>query len=460
MLERIYRYIQHNLHSAQALLSVLFYLVLCTTPFLLYNSQPLGYDTGFYRRYLINSFVSIPNTPVPGVDHTIIIPRIFLDMVRFLGFSPDITLYVSYVFILLAFIVTFYYFVREFINKKVALIALAILVISPVQYLAFWFMLYKNFFGLIFFFLTLIFLRRGWFIASLLCALVIPLSHQSTTIIFLMIISVYIGITFIFKRKILIPELAVLVATLLTYLYLHPHVQQKIDAPPVGIFIEKIDFMLMSLPLVILTLIGLSKYVKLLKQDLILVAFGFVGILFPLFSLPYYQRIFLFTYYWLIIGAVIGAQVLLDSKNNLGKGYGRFAKHVLIVLMILQVVLLGYQIFKCKPLVTQNTILELSKLEKLIPVQSSVLTSAHLTPWVQGWTLSKVYAPGILKDRHPSWEWQMYWSGSDKTKVDFLSSFPKPLYIFIEEEQRKLFIPNVACVEKVSDMLYRDDCVK
>lgn len=460
MLERLYKYIQQNLHTVLILVSILFYAVLCVVPFLLHNSHPLGYDTGFYRRYLINPFVSIPNTPVPGVDHTIIIPRIFLDIIRFLGLNPDITLYGSYIVILLVFIVTFYYFLREFINKKIALFALVILVISPLQYLSYWFMFYKNFFGLIFFFLTLIFLRKKWFIPSLLCALVIPLSHQSTTIIFLMVLATYFGITFLLKRKILIPELTILVSTLLTYLYLHPHVQQKIDAPPVGIFIEKIDFILISIPLIILTLIGLSKFIKILRQDFILIAFGCISILFPLFSLPYYQRIFLFTYYWLIIGAAIGVQALLESKNDFRKGYDRFSGPILVGLIILQISLLGYQIFKLKPLITQNTITELSKLEELIPAQSSVLTSPRLTPWVQGFTVSKVYAPGILKDTHPSWEWQSYWTGTNQDKIEFLASFPKPLYIFIDEEQKNLFIPNVSCIQKMSNMLYRDDCIK
>jgi hypothetical protein len=350
--------------------------------------------------------------------------------------------------------------VRECIDKKIALFSVVILVFSPVQYLAFWFMFYKNFFGLIFFFLTFLFLKRKWFIPSLLCAIAIPLSHQSTTIIFLMVLSTYLGTTFLFNRKILIPELSILVSTLLVYLYLHPHVQQKIDAPPVGIFIEKIDFVLMSAPLIILTLIGMSEYIRILKQNLLLVSFGCIGILFPLLSLPYYQRIFLFTHYWLIIGAAVGVGVLLGSRKEEKNYWNTLAISILAGLFVVQGSLLTYQVFKLKPLINQNIILELSKLEELVPSHSSVLTSPRLTPWVQGWTTSKVYAPGILKDSHPSWEWQSYWSGSSIEKIDFLSSFPKPLYIFIDVEQKNLFIPNVSCIQKMSDMLYRDDCVK
>jgi hypothetical protein len=111
-------FIQKKEVSVFLLLGV-FFLAVLLFPFLVYSPQPLGYDTGFYRRYLINPFVSILNIPVPGLDHTIFIPRIILDIARLLGFSPDITLYGSYIGIVLLSAVAFYYLVREYIGKTI-----------------------------------------------------------------------------------------------------------------------------------------------------------------------------------------------------------------------------------------------------------------------------------------------------------------------------------------------------
>lgn len=431
----------------------LFYMMLCLLPFFLYGPHPLGYDTGFYRRFLINPDISTPNAPVPGLDHTIFTPRIFLDAVRFLGFSPDVSLYGSYIFLLLAFAGTFYYFLRAYVSKWIALFGLILLVLSPVQYMAYWFMFYKNFFGLIFFFLALTFLKKKYFFPSLLCALILPLSHQTTTIVLLGVLGVYIVITVLLEKKFLIPELIILILTLLVYLYLHPHVQQKIDAPPVGIFIEKINFLFMTLPLIALTLAGLPRFIKILKENIILAAFGVIGIISPLFSLPYYQRTFLFTHYWLIIGAAIGASAFFESHFFSKKL--KFA--LLTVALVFQGTLLVYQIIELKPLVSPEIISQIELLQDNLQENASILTSTRFTPWVQGWTTAKVYAPGILKDKHTSSEWQEYFSSGDNEKLMFLESFPKPLYIF-SDNGNSIFLPKASCVRKLNTMLYSVEC--
>lgn len=455
---KLSKYAWLDLHTILLIGAVVLYLLLCTIPFIVFGQHPLGYDTGFYRRYLINPSVSFPNPPVPGVDHTIIAPRIFLDIVRFLGLSPDLSLYGSYILLCLVFVIVFYFFIKEYTNKNIALVALALLILSPVQYLGYWFMLYKNFFGLIFFFLAFIFIKKKWFWPALLCALVVPLSHQTTTILLLGILGGYILLTLLFQKKFLIPELIILALTFFTYLYLHPHVQQKIDAPPVGIFIEKLDFLLMTLPLILLTLAGLPKFFKVLKENYLLIALGGVSIIFPLLSLPYYQRIFLFTNYWLILGAAIGLHALVNFHSEHGRRYCQLILMAVVILLISHVGLLIHQITRFDPLITPDITAEIIGLQKIVPENASILTSVRLTPWVQGWTTAKVYAPGILKDQHPSWEWQAYWSGSVNERVSFLSTFPKPVYIFIDHSQSDLFVPKSSCIQKITQMLYLDNC--
>jgi hypothetical protein len=139
----------------------------------------------------------------------------------------------------------------------------------------------------------------------------------------------------------------------------------------------------------------------------------------------------------------------------------KFYKSVTIAaigLFIFHSVLLVRQVIELKPLITPEIVWEIAKLGSRVPAESSILTAPRLTPWVQGWTTAKVYAPGILKDSHPSQEWQQYWAGSSKEKIDFLSTFPNPLYIFVDQSQNDLFIPKSSCVKKISNMLYLKDC--
>src|SRR4051812_33110018 len=68
-------------------------------PFYLWGPHPFGYDTGFYRRYLIEPFVSFPNAPVPGLGNDALVPRILFDALRFLHLPPDAILYGSYIFL-------------------------------------------------------------------------------------------------------------------------------------------------------------------------------------------------------------------------------------------------------------------------------------------------------------------------------------------------------------------------
>jgi len=458
MLGKLSKYAWLNLHKVLLIGTVVLYFFLLILPFIAFGQHPLGYDTGFYRRYLTNPNISIPNLPVPGLDHTVFAPRIFLDFIHTLGFSPDVGLYGSYILLCLIFVVVFYFFVREYTDKSIALIALGLLVLSPIQYTGYWFMLYKNFFGLIFFFLTFIFLKKKWFLPASLCALIVPLSHQTSTIMLLGVLGGYVLLTLLFKKRFLIPELIILTLTLFTYLSLHPHVQQKIAAPPVGIFIEKWDFLLMTIPIILLTLIGFPKFLRILKHNYVLIAWGVLGIISPLFFLPYYQRVFLFTNYWLVLGAAVGIQSLLTSHIFDKNDHYKLVAVAIVGLMIIHGGFLVEQVLRLEPLIPQGVVQEISNLPKTIPDNASVLTSVRLAPWVQGWATAKVYAPGILKDQHPLWEWQSYWGGSDGEKIAFLSAFPQPLYIFIDNSQRDLFIPKISCVQKITQMLYVYDC--
>jgi len=83
--------------SEQKLLIVGLFTIVHTWPFLTYKQWAVfGFDAGFYRRYLLEPFTSIPHASVPGLDHTVLLPRVLLDIVRLTHLPTDVVLYSSY----------------------------------------------------------------------------------------------------------------------------------------------------------------------------------------------------------------------------------------------------------------------------------------------------------------------------------------------------------------------------
>jgi hypothetical protein len=429
-------------------------------PFIFFGSHPLGYDTGFYRRYLLNShqvFESFPGAPVPGLDHTIIAPRIFLDVLNVLPLNPDLLLYGSYIVLVALTIFLFYYLISLYTSQTIALIGAALLTFSSVFYLGYWFMLYKNFFALIFFFLTFIAFKKEWRWLALISAAIIPLSHQTTTIVFLATFSLYLMLKLIVQRKVAISDMGILVITVALYLYLHPRVGHKIASPPVGIFLERMQFLLAVAPLLLFAIPGIPRLWNVLRNNLLVLSFTVVVVAFPLFSLPYYQRILLYLNFVVILAAAVGLYEIW---------WGRFRHHrYRIWLVILTIVLLGAhgyffsrQVQARQPLINESIVEELSQLHQ-VPADSSVVTSPRLTPWAQGWSQAKVYAPGLLRDKRTSQEWYEYWgTPSIQAKIDFLSAFPQPLYIFVDPADAPIYVPRASCVEQLSAMLFGVKC--
>lgn len=434
---------------------MLFSLFVTLLPFLIHSATPLGYDTGFYRRYLINPVVSFPNTAVPGLDHTIILPRMLLDIVRTIGLNPDITLYGTYIALMLLLVWSFYRFVRLHTNEATALLASLLLITAPVFYEAYWFMFFKNILALSFFFWALSsFKKERWWLAFLF-SIAIPLSHQGTTIIYFAILGAYIFIKACKKEKIL-HELLIFAGTLSIYLYLHPNLVSKIIAPPVGVFLTRIDFLILISPILIPIIFNFKKIWAVIHSQTLLITTLLVLMAFPLLSLPYYPRTFLLLGILLCIPAAIGIQFMIKDKES------RFHKTTIAIIALVLVAhtsLLTWKIVTLRPLISEEEQHMLISIKQNVPKGTAILTPSHMTPWIQGWSQARVYSPGVLKDAHTPSEWSLYWSHQDSSyDALFLASFPSPLYIIVDERDSHSFLPEPRCITPLSEMIYRYDC--
>jgi hypothetical protein len=157
----------HSIRKNINLLAIAFFsLCVHLIPFV-YSRNPLGYDTGFYRRYLIQPFLPFPNSPVPGLGNDALVPRIIFDTLRSSGLPTDIILYGSLIVIFACIPVVFYFLISESSNRRAALMGTLMIALSPVQYYAYWFMLWKNAWAILVLVVIFLLIKRGRFVPVL-----------------------------------------------------------------------------------------------------------------------------------------------------------------------------------------------------------------------------------------------------------------------------------------------------
>lgn len=404
----------------------------------------LGFDTGFYRRYLLEPLTSIPHASVPGLDHTVIIPRVFMDLFRLSGLSTDVVLYSSYLLVVIILLTSFFFFVKEIFTKKIAYLAIILLLLSPIYFHAFWFFLFKNFLALSLFFWLLIAIRKKiWWLVVFL-SLTIPITHQSTTVIAGVIIFSYSIILCWRRENFWLPIISWFILTSI-YLIYHPTVSAKLSAPPVAVFLDWSNFMQMVWPLLILVLLGLSSIKNKFFDKADLVAWVMIVVLFLVFSLPYHERVFLFAVFPLtILGAII---------------LSRLNQEKIIVVLSLFFFFWTYSVQTYSPYFSSVEISNLKNLESLNS-NDNIITPNFMAPWVHGYTVASVFAPGVFKDPYSSMDWELYWLHSEPVyDKAFLNAFPQPLYFYIPKGQ-EYFLPEQDCIDKINSVLYLYVCNK
>lgn len=423
-------------------------LVLKLTPLVHSGPFAFGHDYGFYRRFLIQPITSFPNTPVPGLDHTIFIPRLILDSARAVIPSPDVALIATYVCFSLIGMIALWYFVRQYLSFRQSIFSLLLFTLSGIQFLA-----YKNFFfkevvALPLFLFALYSLEKKRYAWAALSGIAIVLTQQTTSILFLLVAGAGLLIRALKTRTLSIQSVLMYTGVVGTYLLLHPHVAQKIARPPVGVFVTQTEYLLWSVPLILCALVGLRAAIRTLKQHDILTAALMVPLAFALFHLPFYNRIYIFLDMFLIIPAAFGIEHMIARFSARMPQY----RLPIVCLLILIVSIPCMYLLRTEPPLIDTTTRAALVTLTALPVGSAVITSPALLPWVQGWSLVHVYAPGNLKEPHTAQEWGQYWSHQDTSfEYTFLASFPQPLYIFAGPDET-MYLPT--CATPIRPLLY------
>ena len=423
-------------------------------PFLLYGAHPLGYDTGFYRRYLIQPFSSFPNTPVPGLGKDAVGPRIFLDTVRIFHLPIDIILYGSYIVFFAAESVALFFLVKRYGNTHVGIIVALLFILSPVQYTAYWFMFFKNAFATAVVLLAFLLIEKKSRLA-LPVGMLIAMSHHTSSIIFLLSLAVFLVINREKRKR----ALSVFLPTALVFLLFHFGSYQDYLTSQGAVFMNAREYIILSLPLLFLAAWGLKKAIKTQARSLAS-AFALVSIAFPLFSLPFYERIFIFTDITIIILAALGIERIIHEMPASRNVMIKISSLLGIIIAFTWVSITTYgQIKNLRPLISGRDLEALQSLSTHIPFDAAIITSTVLAPWVQGWSTNRVFAPGLLRDTHLIQEWVSFSEGSREAKIAFLKNFPRPLYIFLASPEKEAFFANFqTCAQEEARYLFKYTC--
>lgn len=424
-------------------------------PFYTQHSNPLGYDSGFYRRYLIEPNISFPNQPVPGLGNQAFIPRIILDSTRYLEIPTEFALYGTYILWLTILPVLIYFLIDLiFKNKKTALIGALLVVISPIQYVAFWFMFWKNALATCFLILAFISIEKKKWIFLLVLDMLIAMTHTTTSIMYISALGILMFTDIKNWKKYFLNILI----TSGFVLGLQPQTYSSIVSDPVGVFMAWNEYIALSFPILILALYGLYKSFSIINKSSI---FGFflATSIFTIFRLPFYERIFVFFDLAVIIFSSYGIFTFVSRLNYFSSRKKMIISAVLIIFFGAYVGGLSKQINELQPLVSKNDIENIKSINSFVSDSSTILTTTNEAPWLQGFTLAHIAAPGMLHDVHNQTEWDEIWSSTSTTSQKiFLSKYSHPLFIYTNEDITELLGANNECLTLVSRSLWIDSC--
>ena len=456
-----------------ALLSVLTRLL----PFLIYGQNPLGYDTGFYRHYLIQSFTSIPNHATAGLTANATVPRIILDTLRALGLPTDLILYGTLIIAFTGSVLALRFTIKKFYGKEAGFISGLLFIFSGVQQTGYWFFLLKNYITLTFLFLFLYQLKKfldqlsvlekiksfSFSIKELallfLPAILVFFSHKTTSVI--LIISLFFSLVIFLLKKfwhrinlktLLIPSLiGVLVLIKITlWQNLHPY--------PPAIFLEWFQYLWLAAPILIIILVNLKNLKNKIPKNPFFPLF-ITASLFVILKWTFYQRIFLFLDITLIAFATESLSLI---KNNYAQNSHNKKIATIVVLALFTGYYLGnfyLTVKKYSPIITKEEITEIKNLDNITEKNATILTVSDYTPWIYGFSHRQVMSPGLLEYNYNLADWQNFWfKMTNDEKIKFLKVFPKPLYFFTIPYSEDNFL-DAPCVKEKTKYLRSFECV-
>ena len=444
--------------------SIVFFIASRLYPFLRYGEAPLGYDTGFYIQYyrIIDALQSISPLSISTSHFT------YAWWLPFIAFKiPALwtinILHITHQILTLGAVYFLTNSIPEFSKKPIPTFSIILFSLSTTQYMAFWWMFYKQSMAIPFFLFGIgLMLRRHWlafyFIgigAAIHFQTVIPLAAALIAHVFLQCIFRWRKREKIFKftARSLGAGLLILVIILILkgpheLLYYWEYIQRlqglATNAPELevlqakGLFIPPTTYSLNSmyyLPFGILGFLHCLQWFRNKRDEKVfpLVLLIVLTIL-SVFPFIYQNRSLIF----LDVLLIVFASPVLFIFIQRFLGMHRHAAPMLIVFLLSAFMFSGRIIVNHPPQVPPEELSALKQLPALMKPSSYVMTtSSTYAPWVWAFTDRETIAPGLLNwDRWNYTDWKQFWfSQDDKKRIVLLNMYNAPIYIFIGKNQ-------------------------
>jgi len=401
------------------------------------NSVPLGYDTGIYK-YAIESF----NAKGFGVENWVkeVISPGFLYLMKMLSFLP-LQFILIWLFIIfnLALGIAIYFCTKEYFGKNAAIIALLVYSTSIVQFKVFTFMYYKNLIALTLMLFAFAFLKKEKRFLFIIFGALVGAVHLPTFFIFGLSYMLFTAYNYKQWKINLLSGFSMLALVALSYIgffkeavfpLIFPVLESFVspgESP--GTFINFSTYQFSTLTYLPFAILGLFFLIK--KREFNIIFFlTIIGAIIVYFQFFFFNRFIICLDIALIMLSSLGFCAIIKSKRNLGIS-------ILVIMLFLASFSLAVESKNAKPLISQE---QLSLIEKLneTEINSSVISlSSNYSPWVLAYSKRRTIAPGLFEEDFWTREqWDVFWQTKDKNEtINLISVYSKPIYLFAGSQE-------------------------
>jgi len=399
------------------------------------NSEvPFGYDIGIYK-YVIDVYGrAIPAIPEASLAEWVrsIVPQGFPLFTNVLNLLPgfDSTQIIGFVTIFMgAFIVLPIFIVtRHFFGSKVALIAAALYVISYTQFSVFTMAYLKNLFGIFFFLFAIYALEKRNYKFLVVMYAALGMFHRPEFLLFSLILIPYFIKT---KDKWLLIS-AACVAGLIVPFWL-PRLDLYFTSvtgaiSEAGTFFNFGQYQNVALSYLPFAFAGfLYLLIKRLWNSLFF--YFIINLIIVVGQIIFFRRFIIPLDIVVIIAAAVGISCTLLSPKG-------FLRIIGTPVLILVVVSSGISTIRAanqiEPLINDTQLAGIEWIANNTENNASVVASSYDAPWVLGWSVREVIAPGLFeRNQHNKTEWAAFFRTTNiEVTKNFLDEYEGPLYIY------------------------------
>jgi hypothetical protein len=422
-----------------------------------YGDRAFGYDTGIYRRLIIDNFQQIGNPEITPFGFAY-----FTNVLSLLGAGVDQILFFWYMLFSAMIFAAIWVLARVYLSRPAALLALFFFATSIVQFEFFWSYYYRNFVALFLAILIILAIKKKSYVILLLLVALGTIHPVSLVPVGLLMIA---GLTIKKYRKYLfltgLLPLVVIVALNRQELAIYLSVLQRTDiflnylevtgfGEMTGQFINLPTYLVFGFYYIFFGIAGLIVNFKKIK---LLSIFAIVNIFLIAVGFVFYRRFYVFLDIALII---FSAQFLAHYWQKIN--FHWLSRLILIIFFGSIIWQSAFYCFSKEPLISSG---EMTAIDQLNNYQPAYLISAssYYAPWLYGYTHHRVIAPGMLDENLWNKEqWNIFWKTASSTERYRLVEqyYETPLYLFTGKKD-DFFKPRLEVDErfiKINDYLW------